>query len=105
MVVNLYLSNFILNVRHQTLKIFQAICYIQSYVFLKFAILGIPNITILIFTCQQSQTGLINGCELENANCNSSTTIEPKYTGECKRCPACMPNPMFMVPVCGEGIS
>ena len=68
MVVNLYLSNFILNVRHQTLKIFQAIiCYIQSYVFLKFAILGIPNITILIFTCQQSQTGLINGCELENA--------------------------------------
>ena len=43
------------------------ICYIQSYVFLKFAILGIPNITILIFTCQQSQTGLINGCELENA--------------------------------------
>ena len=74
MVVNLYLLNFILNVKHVSdckylarWRFVVMNCYIQSYAFLKFAILGIPNITILIFTCQQSQTGLINGCELENA--------------------------------------
>ena len=65
MVVNLYLLNFILNVKHVSdckyLPNYSIICL------LKFAILGIPNITIFIFTCQQSQTGLINGCELENA--------------------------------------